>query len=565
MKLMTQQQRFLSLAFFYGIALTGLVVCLALLNWQPLSLSTPRFDEIAMRAAVFAPWTEWFTRGFSDYFVPYPEFAETITNFIRPIVNILYWISYQLGLSMPAQLLALNYVCHALNVLIIFFAARQHTLLDRLALGSIAFFAPAFWIYPVPNFPAFGTEIFLGTCVALSVLAIASNRLTLGIACLAIAVFTKEMALPVAAGVIVFAILVKKIRLAGFAALVLISYFALRYYNFNSLTGGVYATPSIHIITLAIPRLITFPLSYIKGTDLRALLHNPSFSLHIIYFSINALIGGLLAFLLIIKRKAVLDFFKFQAERWSEEQKGHALIWLSFFASLLFFVAIAITPRFSYSTLILFLLALSRHEREGVRRPIILFLIIGSGIGFFQTYNANANRHPINMVINKAAEILVARLPSLPPSIPIYILNDISTGYSKASDLAMLAGAQIDLRRGNSINVQECQVDDLNEFSVSVLRNSAKTFQISTALPNCAVFTFESASIAKLKLTDRPNWVERNQQVLYGYEKDGSMVSFSDRFNNQSNAPFKLMMHVENAAILYFDFKRLDWILLQPQ
>jgi hypothetical protein len=71
-----------------------------------------------------ARWEDWFTRGHSDFFDPYPEWPRGLTAFARPAFqSVIYLAHFVLGTDWPSYL-AINYLGVAGVVVVAFAVAR---------------------------------------------------------------------------------------------------------------------------------------------------------------------------------------------------------------------------------------------------------------------------------------------------------------------------------------------------------------------------------------------------------------------------------------------------------
>jgi hypothetical protein len=123
------------------------VVVLALQLWlfQPIMLGFfPTLDEIPLQVASTAiagpvnPWL-WITHGFEGFYVPYPEWPGPANDFWRPLVNVLYWLRYQLSGEHLSSALLVGYLAHAAIVGIVCFVALRLFRLSPLAtFGAVA-------------------------------------------------------------------------------------------------------------------------------------------------------------------------------------------------------------------------------------------------------------------------------------------------------------------------------------------------------------------------------------------------------------------------------------------
>ena len=195
--------------FLSGLILAAILFLLQALYWQghirhDYSPTGDEFSLLTHSARMFQPHpSEWFTRGFADYFKPFPDLAVPYSEFLRPADNALYYgNSLLFGRSWSAYLLA-NYLVAALLCAVVFSLAAGTLRLPALIVflvtcGTIA--SPAY-TYHVLYRPSFAFD-YLGALCALScVLCLTRNRLAPAWLFALLAVLSKETAYytPVAA------------------------------------------------------------------------------------------------------------------------------------------------------------------------------------------------------------------------------------------------------------------------------------------------------------------------------------------------------------------------------
>jgi hypothetical protein len=147
-------------------------------------------------------WTAWFTRGMSGYFYHHPGWPNPPSGFVRPGVNALFWVDYQMfGHWWEGYLLA-NYVLNALAVMLVFRVARGMLALPLwAALGSALVFA----VSPATTLsllhPSYAADVLVGVWVVAGLLLMRGGRAVLATGLFVMGVLTKETGLvgPVAA------------------------------------------------------------------------------------------------------------------------------------------------------------------------------------------------------------------------------------------------------------------------------------------------------------------------------------------------------------------------------
>lgn len=233
-----------------GFAWTA--VC-ALLAHKLIAAHFPLGDEWALLAAAdgsITSWREWFTLGFSEYFVCRPELMSPYTDFARPGFNAVYAL---LGLLFEpdsgARLLFNCAVVGALSALTAWAAlragsSRPTALLLAAMLPLLPSLLPALvLIYPFLAYDPLTACLCVGALIAYQ-----GRRYALAIALMTTAVLTKETSLALALALPVHYWLDRRgsepgarARLTGvLLALPFLGWIALRWLTFGDLSGGTY-------------------------------------------------------------------------------------------------------------------------------------------------------------------------------------------------------------------------------------------------------------------------------------------------------------------------------------
>ncbi len=246
------------LAWALGLALAWtLGLCCALHGFVARDYF-PLADQWAIVAnshPAFAAPLQWFTRGFSDYFVYDPAVSHPYADFLRPGFNAVYWL---LGLALSPEsggYLYFNYAAMGACSGLVFLAIRQHpaaALRPSLSLAALAplmpSMAPEFGVLQSP-YGAF--DPLVAALSLLVLLAYNRGRWALAAAVLLWAVFTKETVLPILAAALAAYLLhwwTARPRPSPWPllllALPLLLWLALRVLAFGNPAGGVYVLPS---------------------------------------------------------------------------------------------------------------------------------------------------------------------------------------------------------------------------------------------------------------------------------------------------------------------------------
>ena len=182
----------------------------------------PTLDEIAMQAAstniggAVHP-SVWFTQGLHGYFVPYPEWSASATDFWRPLVNCWYWLNQQLFGDQWGNQLIFGYLAHSLAVGLACYFASSVLGLNAVMLSAvvlIAMFNPSYVFHSVNDpfsipratqFPIYQIEVIDALLMMVAMLAFLRRRYWEFSLIATAAVLFKEtaLALPVSAALLV--------------------------------------------------------------------------------------------------------------------------------------------------------------------------------------------------------------------------------------------------------------------------------------------------------------------------------------------------------------------------
>lgn len=169
----------------------------------------PYGDDPALLNASEGNPAKWFSEGFSNYFVVYPEWNVPRTDFLRPVVNLIVRLNHTLFGDHYALYFATFYFAEFLVCVLVICLARQMGVHDRWLyfIGLLAAINPAFvgeGLYSL----AFHFDIWSGLFAVLALYLIFREWYGLALLSLTLAVFTKEPALyaPVAAAATVYVI-----------------------------------------------------------------------------------------------------------------------------------------------------------------------------------------------------------------------------------------------------------------------------------------------------------------------------------------------------------------------
>lgn len=185
-------------ALLLGVAIFGL---LWVVGWAYRQVYVARVDDVTALADGLllvpgARWEDWFTRGHSNFFDPYPEWPRGLTGFARPAFqSVIYLAHFFLGTDW-ASYLALNYLGVAGVAAVAFAIGRAAVGLGlgaALLAAALVLLSPAvleFSIWQV----GFASESQAAILVGCAFLAVLARRDLLCVVLLMIALLAKETA-----------------------------------------------------------------------------------------------------------------------------------------------------------------------------------------------------------------------------------------------------------------------------------------------------------------------------------------------------------------------------------
>lgn len=212
----------------------------------------------------------WLFSGFSDYFYVF-DGSSPYTNFIRPVVNISFWLNNHLfsekpGLYFLSTILFISFYCYSLLCLAGF------RMLGILLISIFCLASPSIAQASLGS-PPFAFDVLAAAFVLAAIYASLRNKPYIGICLLFLAVFTKEIGLVAciafavcsAIQAIVNAEHTRSKRLSSWTILYLspvATYAIIRYIGVG--IGGTYSTNDIGLRSL-LNRAIRFPFTFPTG------------------------------------------------------------------------------------------------------------------------------------------------------------------------------------------------------------------------------------------------------------------------------------------------------------
>jgi hypothetical protein len=187
----------------------------------------------------------WFTKGFSRYFIVYPEWTPVLTDFMRPGVNLIVRIEEILFGQRYLFYFAAFYVAQ-FSVCVLAVLVARYLGVERRWLfwvAAVTAINPAFLregLFSV----VFHFDVWCGLFAVLSLYLIFRRAYGLAVLSLTLAIFTKEPALyaPIAAAVTVF-LRTRRKWLSAFMLLPLVAWLCAWRFVFTGTSAGISALP----------------------------------------------------------------------------------------------------------------------------------------------------------------------------------------------------------------------------------------------------------------------------------------------------------------------------------
>jgi hypothetical protein len=395
---------------------------------------------IANSHPAFAHPLQWFSSGFSDYFVYDPAVSKPYANFIRPGFNGSFWL---LGLFLPPESGGYLYFVYAVLGLcsaLVFLLIRQQS---ALGLGPALLLAALVPLTP-PLVPEIGTLLvaysaFDPLAAALGLLALlayARGRWRLTAALLLLALFTKETSLPVLGAVLVLSLWQwwrgrprGSLLPTAVLALPLLLWLGLRLSVFGNPAGGVYVLGS-------------------REAVIRQLLHQAlqwPFWLETLPFHLDAPLGQKLqAWLLLL---ANLGFALATAGilglRLLRRQMPQA-VELGLLFSWLFMILVGVSDRLG-AVLCLCLLAslgiwLGQRQAPRLTTLAALSLALGLSVTAWRAEGRWQQIEPLVVEYSQLSRQYLDELKSYAPGETVVVLNDPVSWHSQVRWLRLAGG-----------------------------------------------------------------------------------------------------------------------------
>lgn len=245
---------------------------LTILNWEKLNSYTLCCDDYPLIAAsrLFSI-SDWFFSGFSDYF-QFSGATGNFSNFIRPVVNFVFWANHQLfsekvGFYLFANILFVSLYCHQILIL------SSSNFVASILVPLFCIASPSIALQSIGS-PPFAFDVLAAVFILGAINATLRNRFIIAIILLFFSVFTKEIGLAACAGFAIWRLVDgfyfqprKSIKIyvqsLGFISPIIV-YGLVRLAGIG--IGGTYATNDLRLLTL-IKKFLHFPMRFPLGFD----------------------------------------------------------------------------------------------------------------------------------------------------------------------------------------------------------------------------------------------------------------------------------------------------------
>ncbi|WP_213807123.1 hypothetical protein [Granulicella sp. dw_53] len=567
-----KQKRSVGLNVIHGLLLSAVVFATLVLLWNFLirTYYFPRADNFALLVNSCPPfhpnYSEWVLKGFHNYLYVYPDLSEHSSNFIRPMVNFVFFLNWAIFGAHWAAYLLVNYLIIALLGGMTYFIAEQ-----KLGLGWRLSAATALCVVVAPSIdtaslldPTFAFDLLCGLLVLCGVLSLISDALISCWIFLMLAIFTKEASLfapPLAAAIVFLRFdelgLAKRFQISLAFLLPLCAWQFFRWFDFRDEHGlYVLMNRSSHgVVRTMVARLyegmLTWPVAAMVWD-------NPSIlqkQVERFALGINVVFWIVATVLVWNSAQKLVGVFRKGKVRISDEV--YPVFAIGFFcAGSLFMPLILNLPRrFGgvFYPLFFLSLALCVHRAKGnVLKRVAASLMVAAGVcGAYlicSSYQKQVGAARSNWTM---ARRYVELLSSLHEPV-VFSLDDTVAGYSSNQYVAAFAGYRGDMIRVNNLHVDfRCQ--GKLDFEASV--DASQMIRLVSRFPGqCGGYGFDSLfpplDSGMLDLTR----TLPQGTLHYHLSSEKSEISAHSKEMLVEISP-----KVESGAILYPDFDNLSY------
>lgn len=405
-------------------------------EWKIMLPSLPRFAEVQ----------GWFTGFASIATAPYPAWAVNSINFIRPVMNVVYWLRGAWFGHQWGAYLYFNFAFIGIAAGAVFFCMR--TLRDNISrkdesarlwlavLLLLVFIVMPPMVSQTSRFlpvilPQMAFGRLLGAFVVLACLSYGFRRYWIATGFLILALLTKEQAAPVAIALpLTFAWTHRRQWRSDWPWLLLLvipiaAWVAARLLLFGSVAGHVYVLmgPDTGFVHQFIGNLLKLP--FFAGS-LHQALYQP-FSLHALLVICNLLV---LAYLI---GDNLLRCWR----------KGPDVYMIAALGYWLFLAIVGLNPRYGTPIIALSVLLLARPAAVRLTaplRPVALAALLVTGAGHaYLSWQSFPVHVTYSQKIYAVGEDYAQALAQAGPH-PVVVLNDPNTMFTAPSDMATVLG-----------------------------------------------------------------------------------------------------------------------------
>lgn len=405
-------------------------------EWKIMLPSLPQFAHIA----------DWFTGFAGSMHSPYPAWGVNSINFIRPVMNVVYWLRGEWFGQQWGEYLYFNFAFIGIAAGSVFFGMR--TLRDNItgddesagiwlagllllvfiALPPMVSQSSRFLPVILPQMP-FGR--LLGAFVVLACISYGYRRYWVATLFVVLALLTKEQGAPLAIALPLTYAWTHRHQWRShwqwvvLLAIPILAWLAARLVLFGSVAGHVYVLmgPDTGLVHQFVGNLLKLP--FFSGSLYQAL--DEPLSLHGLLVACNLVVLGYLI------GDNLLRCWR----------KGPDVFMIAALGYWLFLAIVGLNPRYGTPLIALSVLLLARPAAAPISslfRPIALTALVITGAGqAYLSWQAFPVHVAYSQKIYAVGEDYAQALARVGPH-PVVVLNDPNTMYTAASDMATVLG-----------------------------------------------------------------------------------------------------------------------------
>jgi hypothetical protein len=492
---------------------------------------------------------KWFTEGYMDYFRVYPEWSYYSKEIVRPVANIIFFISgFLLGKNYFLYLY-INILVHSIGVTLVFYLCKKYFEIGNILSCVAAFtflFTPAVTNKSYFFYLSFVLDASVSIIIFISFICSIKNKSIIAFLFTFLALLTKETSLLFPFAVSLTIILIKgkeKLKIFAFAFLPILLWLIYKKVFGIGISAGIFSNMSVmwkaHVIN-NVRGLLIWPTG-IPGGDIM------STSSYI--FMVLLIIINLFLFVFIL-----LDGFR-QYRAFNTKY----LIQLSWvFASLFTLIFFGLDGRFGYTfhlffiPLIIYTIKISKSTLRKICYYVICISIVISGFGFFVD-----NLNPDEIVCYKHkmqnAKQLNELLKSIPDNSEVLLINDYTAVFGTPF-LGSFAESKAKIIKVNSIANYNYFENDKNKISKLNYFRRNDTLVVQVDIPDYTDFWFEGVRPELFK-HEAKKLFKRNENINICFP-DEVNIGVSKIFGHNKYSFGKkmvLLINKKEIPIIWFD------------